>query len=80
MVKALVEISKDANQVLNIVKAKHNLHDKSQAINLVVSEYGQTILEPELRPEFIERSMRVMNEKRIHVGTPNDLRKMMGLE
>jgi len=52
MVKAMINISKEANQILNIVKAKHNLKDKSEAINLVVQEYGQDLLDPQLRPEY----------------------------
>ena len=55
MVKAMIDVSEEANQILNIVKAKHNLKDKSEAINQVALEYGKEILEPELRPEFIER-------------------------
>jgi hypothetical protein len=55
MVQAMINISKDANHVLNIVKAKYNLKDKSQAIEKVVLEYGEDLLEPELRPEFIAK-------------------------
>ena len=40
-------------QILNIVKAKHDLKDKSAAINRVVLDFGSDLLEPELRPEFI---------------------------
>jgi len=31
------------------------LKDKSQAIELVVAEYEENFLEPELRPEYIEK-------------------------
>jgi len=55
MVKAIVNINERANRVLNIVKAKHGLKTKSDAINIVVNEYGKSLLEPELRPEFIEK-------------------------
>ena len=41
MVKAIVDISEDANRILNIVKAKEALKDKSDAINLVITIYGQ---------------------------------------
>ena len=53
MVKAIVNIDEDANRILNIVKAKENLKDKSEVINLILNTYGKEILEPELRPEFI---------------------------
>ena len=55
MVNAMIQISDQANQILNIVKARHNLKDKSQAIEYVALEYGEDLLEPELRPEFIEK-------------------------
>jgi DNA mismatch repair ATPase MutS len=55
MVQAMIQISKDANQILNLVKAKYNLKDKSQAIERVVIDYGSRLLEPELQPAFIEK-------------------------
>lgn len=53
MVQAVVKISEHSNRVLNIVKAKYGLRDKSEAIEKITIEYEQEILEPELRPEFI---------------------------
>jgi hypothetical protein len=55
MVQAMINISDNTNQVLNIVKARFNLKDKSEAIEKVVLAYGEEILEPELRPEFIHK-------------------------
>jgi len=55
MVQAMINISDNTNQVLNIVKARFNLKDKSEAIEKVVLDYGEDILEPELRPEFIRK-------------------------
>ena len=55
MVQTMIQISKNTNQILNIVKAKFNLKDKSQAIEKVVLDYGEEILEPELKPEFIQK-------------------------
>lgn len=37
MIQARVKISDRTNQVLNIVKAKYNLKDKSAALDLVVA-------------------------------------------
>jgi len=67
MVKAIVNINESANRVLNIVKAKHGLRTKSEAINIVVSEYGKSLLEPELRPEFIEKIKTRQKEKTVKV-------------
>jgi len=63
MVKAIVDIDEEANRILNIVKAKENLRDKSDAINLIVTFYGKEMLEPELRPEFIKELLEAQKEK-----------------
>jgi len=80
MVQAVINIRDRANRILNIVKAKYGLKDKSQAIELVIAKYEAAFLEPELRPEYIEKAKKIMKEKPVRVGTPQNLRKMMGLK
>jgi hypothetical protein len=63
MVQAVINIDENTNRVLNIVKAKFGLKDKSQAINLVVNEYEQTSLEPELRPEYKVKLTKIISSK-----------------
>ena len=75
MVQAVINIDENTNRVLNIVKAKFGLRDKSQAINIVVTEYEQTSLEPELRPEYIEKAIKIHNQPSIKVGTVANLKK-----
>lgn len=67
MVNAMINISEQANQILNIVKAKHSLKDKSQAIDYVVLSYGGDLLEPELRPEFVEKMQKRNLEKTVKI-------------
>ncbi len=67
MVKALVNIDDRANRVLNILKAKHGLRDKSQAINLMAQQFEECLMEPELRPEFIKSLKKSETEKTIKV-------------
>jgi len=62
MVQAMVEIPEEANQILNIVKARYNLKTKSEAIAKIVLECGGNILEPELRPEYLEKLKRIEKE------------------
>ena len=59
MVQAMIEIPKEANQILNIVKARYNLKTKSEAIAKIVIECGGNILEPELRPEYLEKLQKI---------------------
>lgn len=73
MKQARVKISDRTNQVLNIIKAKYNLKDKSAAIELVVAKFESDVLEPELKPEYIEKMERIHKEKPVFVGTVNEL-------
>ena len=75
MVQAIVDISMEANRVLNIIKAKYGLRDKSQAINAMAREYEEEMLEPELRPEYVKKALKISKEKPIFVGTVENLRK-----
>src|SRR3989338_6834535 len=79
MVQAMVNISENANQILNIVKARYNLRDKSEAIEKFVLSCGGELLEPELRPEFIQKMEQISKEKTIKIGTLENFRKRYGL-
>ena len=58
MTQALIQLSKEANTVLNIVKAKQNLKDKSAAVEAIIEHYIECKGEPDLKEEFIERIKR----------------------
>ena len=62
MVQAMIKIPKEANQILNIVKARYNLKTKSEAIAKIVIECGANIIEPELRPKYLEKLKRIEEE------------------
>ncbi|MCK5344675.1 MAG: DUF2683 family protein [Candidatus Heimdallarchaeota archaeon] len=65
MVQAVINIDENTNRVLNIVKAKLGLKDKSQAINVVVNEYEETCLEPNLRPEYKNKLTKIMKGRHL---------------
>lgn len=77
MVNAMINISEEANQVFNIVKARHSLKDKSQAIEYVALAYGEELLEPSLRPEFIEKMKARRLEPTVKI---KDFKKHFGLQ
>lgn len=74
MVQAIIQISEESNHILNIVKAKYRLKDKSEAINMMAQQYQEQILEPELRPSYIETAQKISREKPIPIGTVAALR------
>jgi len=65
MVQAVINITENTNRVLNIVKAKFGLKDKSHAINIVVNEYEENFLEPQLRPEYKNKLAKIMKAKHL---------------
>ncbi len=77
MVQAIVTISDHANRVLNIVKAKYGLKDKSQAIELVAEKYEEEIMEPELRPEYVEKLNTLEKQKGIPFKSIAELKKIV---
>jgi len=72
MVKAIVNIDEKANRILNIVKAKENLKDKSEAINLILNIYGKEMLESELKPEFIKELLAAQNQEVVKIDDWNE--------
>lgn len=75
MVQAMININEEANRVLNIIKAKYGLKDKSEAINLVVKEYEESFLEPELKPKYIDKALKIHKQTSINIGSIENLRK-----
>ena len=75
MVQAIVNIEDHTNHILNIVKAKYNLRNKSEAIDMMATEYEENILEPALKPEYVEKARKIREEKPIKVGSVEELRK-----
>lgn len=77
MVNALVNIDDGTNRILNIVKARHGLKTKGEAIKMVVREYADMINEPELKPEFIDKLKKIEKQEFVHV---DDFAKRYGLK
>ncbi len=67
MTQALIKLNQNINRVLNIVKAKYDLKDKSETIEFIIKKYIEYENEPELKPEFIEKINKIKKEKSIRV-------------
>ncbi len=75
MVQAFIKINDHTNKVLNIIKAQYGLRNKSEAIEVMAVRYEEDILEPELKPSYIEKIKQIEKQKNIKVGSLDDLRK-----
>ena len=80
MVQAIININEHANRILNIVKAKFGLKDKSEAIDMMAKQYEEDIMEPQLRPEFVAKMKRISKQKKIHIGSIDDFRKRYNIK
>ncbi|MCZ7362851.1 MAG: DUF2683 family protein [Candidatus Methanoperedens sp.] len=78
MVQAIINIDEHTNRILNIIKTKYDLKDKSSAIDLMAMQYEEEILEPELKPEYIEKARKIIQQKAVDVGSIEKLRDRLG--
>ena len=75
MVQNIIEIGEREDRVLNIVKAKFGLKNKSEAVAFITQTYEESFLEPELRPEYLEKLQKIRKGKYIKFNSVDDLRK-----
>ena len=76
MVQSIIDINEREDRILNIVKAKFGLKNKSEAVALIAKIYEDSFLEPELRPEYIERLGKIRKGKYIKFSSIDELRKI----
>jgi len=55
------------------------LKDKSSAIDLMATQYEEEILEPELKPEYVEKAREIMRQKPVDEGSVENLRSRLDL-
>lgn len=77
MVQNILNIGEREDRILNIVKAKHGLKNKSEAVALIVKIYEESFLEPELRPEYLKKLKKLEKEKGIPFENMAELRKII---
>lgn len=75
MVQAIVNLGEHEDRLLTIVRGKYGLKNKSEAVNFVIDKYGEELLEPQLRPEYVEKLSKIKKEKGIRFKSIGELRK-----
>ena len=83
MVYARISLNEYANRVLNVVKAKFDLRDKSEAINKFIDLFGEEIVEKEVKEEYVKKVIEMSNQHFKKYGhkkmTLQELDKICGL-
>jgi len=59
MVWARLNLTEYANQVLNVIKAKFKLNDKSEALNKFAEMFGGKMVEKEAKDEYIKKVIEI---------------------
>ena len=75
MVQNIIDLGEREDRVLNIVKAKFGLKNKSEAVSLITKTYEESFLEPELRPEYLEKLKKIRKGSYIKFNSVDELRK-----
>lgn len=75
MVQAIVTLGENEDRLLTIVKGKFGLKNKSEAVNFVIGKYGEELLEPELRPEYVEKLNKIKKRQGVRFKDVDELRK-----
>ena len=52
------------------------MRDKAQEIEVMAKQYEDEILEPELRPEYLQKAEKIKQEKAVRIGDVKQLRKL----
>ncbi|MFH1306494.1 MAG: antitoxin [Candidatus Micrarchaeota archaeon] len=63
MTGAVVDLSEYNNKIVNMIKAGYDLKNKSDAINLIVESYGKEVLEPQIKPGYMNKLKRIQRQK-----------------
>ncbi len=63
MTQAIITLGEYEDRILNIVKGKYGLKNKSDTVNFIIDKYEEGFLEPELKPEYIEELEKIKKGK-----------------
>ncbi len=77
MVQNVIDIGEREDRVINIVKAKHGFKTKSEAISLITKVYEDNFLEPQLRPEYLNKLEKIRKGKYVKFKDVKELRKQI---
>ncbi|MBS3065453.1 DUF2683 family protein [Candidatus Pacearchaeota archaeon] len=62
MIQNIISIGEREDRILNIIKAKYGMKNKSEAIAFLAKTYEESFLEPELRPEYLGKLQKIEEE------------------
>ena len=61
-ISARIELNEYANKVINMIKIKFGLKDKSEALNKFIELYGGDVIENEASEEYAKKVIEIANK------------------
>ena len=77
MAQALIKLGEREDRVLTIVKGKYGLKNKSDAVNFVINQFEEEMLEPKIRPEYLKKLEKIRKQKGIRFKSVRELRDLI---
>ena len=74
MTQAIISLGNTQDRLLNIIKGKYGFKNKSDTVNFVIEKFGEELLEPELRPAYVQK-IKILEQK----GKLNKYRSLSAL-
>lgn len=75
MVQAVINLGEYEDRILTIVKGKFGFSNKSEAVNFVIDKFEEEFLEPELKPEYVQKLRKIKKEKGTRFKSIEELKK-----
>ena len=83
MTQARLELDDYTTRVLDVIKGKHGLKNRSEALNKFAKEFGEEYVEPEVDEKVVKELDAIYNEHVKKYGkrsmTDKQLRKLLGV-
>lgn len=77
MVQAVIKFNEHESRVINTIKGKMGLKNKSDAVNYIIKEYESKLMEPQLKPEYYNELKKINQDDHIEFNSIDDLKKSL---
>lgn len=74
MAQAVINLTEHEDRILNIVKGKYGVKNKSDAIKIVIEKFEEEFLEPQIKPEYLKKLEKIHKGKYLKFNSVEELR------
>lgn len=78
MTSAIINFTEENNWLLNVIKARYSLGNKSDTVNFLLQKFGKQELEGEVRPEYLKKLAKIRKEKLRTYSSSEEMRRELG--